>query len=323
MHQRFALLVLLAVLLAACTSDGTDTSADGSDDAVSTTVEASQENVTTSAPTETAETVQDDKQAGAAETEEVPGALPVSDEWEELKEKWFVWGVASDDSLNVRSAPGIEADVVTTIAHNEGDVTRFSEVVFVGETRWTPVAIPGGAGWVSLEFLRPTPSVTNPEISGDRTIGAATLEAVIEAMDSPAALAEFVGDDGLLVSPQQFIDEYTQLVSKADLQNNANQSRVWGSEPGSGEVIESSLADFLAASGGGPAFTSTEAIGFDTVISSGSAINNIASVFPEATTVEFLHTGTAYFGGLDWQSTTLVFNADEELVAIANGEWSP
>lgn len=325
MTTRFPLFLAGALLLGACSGSGTDTDAADGNGATSETTSLPVETTTEAQaePDAPADDAKADEPAEPAVPESVDGAVEVEADWEELEERWFVWGVASDDTLNVRAEPGVDAEVLTTLAHNNGEVVRYSEVVFVGDTRWTPVAIGGGAGWVALDFLRPLPSVVTPEISGERTVSSATLEAVIEALDSPAALAAYVGDDGLTLSPQQFIDESTQRVTAADLTGNVDDVRVWGSEPGSGETIESSIADFLVGIGGGTSFTSTEAVGFDTTISSGSIINNIEAFFPGATTVEYLHNGTAWFGGLDWQSTTLVFNDADELIAIAQGAWAP
>lgn len=325
MTNRFPVFLAAALLLGACSGSGTDTDAADGNGVVSETTSAPADTTIDSQTEPDAPEVdaKADEPAEPAVPEPVDGAVEVQADWEELEERWFVWGVASDDTLNVRAEPGVDGEVLTTLVHNDGEVVRYSEVVFVGETRWTPVAIGGGAGWVALDFLRPLPSVVAPEISGEQTISIATLEAVIEALDSPAALAAYVGDDGLTLSPQQFIDDATQTVTGADLTGNVDDVRVWGSEPGSGDTIESSVADFLVAVAGGTSFTSTEAIGFDTVISSGSIINSIEAVFPNSIRVEYLHNGTAWFGGLDWQSTTLVFNAEEELVAIAQGAWSP
>ena len=111
-------------------------------------------------------------------------------------------------------------------------------------------------------------------------------------------------------------------MARSELTDSPNQVRVWGTEDGEGGEIESSIGEFLTAIAGSAAITSTEAIGFDTTISSGNLINNIATTFPDARVVEYYFGGTTFFGGSDWESVTFVFDDTDKLLAIALGAWT-
>ena len=253
---------------------------------------------------------------------EIDGALPIDPEWEELAERWFVWGVDEDDVLNVRAAPGATSEVLTALGPDERDVVRFSEVAKVGATDWTPVAIPGGAGWVALRFIKPNPSVAPPIVEGVPMVDGALLDEVLAVIGDPEALAAFVGDEGLVISPYQFVAPDSVKLTADELSTTGADVRVWGERDGVGGPIEATLDQFLADVAGSTALTSTEQIGHDEVLSSGNVINNIALTFPDARVVEYYFGGTEFFVGLDWASVSLVFADDDSLMAIVLGEWT-
>jgi hypothetical protein len=247
-----------------------------------------------------------------------------------LDERWFVYGIADDDSLNVRSGPGMENEVIFSLARDADQLGRYGEVVFIGDDRWTPIELgesPGESiGWANLGFLRPMPLVDEPVIVGIVNLDEVTVAAVVEALDDPATLAAFVGPDGVVVATEPAIQGTEEVLTVGDLLGDTSLIRVWGSEPGTGNPIEWSIADYLSAIRGSTALTSTDTIGYGQQIGSGNIPNTIDDAFPDDDWVEFHFAGTIYYAGLDWQSVTLVFdNSGDQLVlrAIVSAAWAP
>jgi Bacterial SH3 domain len=62
--------------------------------------------------------------------------------------------VAPDDTLNIRSEPGVESSVVGTLQPTQSGLTRTGKTSSVGEETWVEIQNPGGGtGWVNTDFL--------------------------------------------------------------------------------------------------------------------------------------------------------------------------
>jgi hypothetical protein len=64
-----------------------------------------------------------------------------------------VAGVAPDDSLNVRTGPGVGNPVLGTIPPDATDIRITGDVASVSNSRWAPVAYDELVGWVNLRYL--------------------------------------------------------------------------------------------------------------------------------------------------------------------------
>lgn len=74
-----------------------------------------------------------------------------------------VVGVAADDVLNVRSAPGVDADIVATLAPLAADVVATGSVRQLPRSFWAEVEADDTTGWANVAFLAylgPTDDVT-------------------------------------------------------------------------------------------------------------------------------------------------------------------
>lgn len=90
----------------------------------------------------------------AAEPDTEPPAVRYD---EELRANWDVTGVADDDMLNVRDAPGVVGAIVATLAHDAAELESTGRIAHVGEQLWREVVVPGdGVGWVSAAYLTET-----------------------------------------------------------------------------------------------------------------------------------------------------------------------
>ena len=70
--------------------------------------------------------------------------------------------VPADDVLNVRSGPGVENEVVTTLAPTATGVALTGNEAQVGSSTWVKIVTDDGTGWVNEQFLAEPDSPANP-----------------------------------------------------------------------------------------------------------------------------------------------------------------
>lgn len=254
-------------------------------------------------------------------------AIAVDPSWRLRPQSFIVWGVSPGDVLNVRTAPGASHPVVATLAPGARGVRLYDATRVVGDARvWSPVQVASGAGWVNLAYLRPQgPDV--PAVRGTRTDALATAaESVRRAMaaaDFPA-LAELV-DSGAGVSIEGTVVTAAQVRAAA----SDPTVRTWGFQPATDIPVRATLAEQVRAVAGRTALTSPDVIGFDVRISGpgGIVTDCVAECFPGGHRVEYHYSGSpGEFGGLDWDSVTLVFalqGTGPKLVGLVGDQWEP
>lgn len=157
-----AAVAVLALIASACgdDTDSTDTTvatttslaatsttlaATSTTDAPATTTTAST-TTTTAAPTTTTSST-----TAVATTTTLPGE-PI-DVPPRRGDIVGVVGVAHDDVLNVRAAPGIDQAIVATLDPLEDDVLVLGNARSLPNSIWTQVEIDGVTGWASITFL--------------------------------------------------------------------------------------------------------------------------------------------------------------------------
>ena len=304
-------------------SNGSEEAADGGDPETTQTAETTPELEDTDEPASTTEPPES-SEPGDAEADHDSG-LDVDPAWEKREALWFVWNVEPDDVLNVRAEPDAESAVLAELAHDARGITRYSEEVVNGDTAWGVVESDGRTGWVALRFLRPEPSTVEQINEPPSALLPGTMQTMQGALGDRAALAEYVGPNGLLLSPDGFVSNDDVVLSADDIAMSG-PSRIWGVEAGSGASIEMTVDDYFEWLRGSTALTSTEVTSYDAVVGQGSTINNIDQFFPGSSTVEYHHGGTSYYGGLDWESVRFVFDLGGDapvLLAIVSDAWTP
>jgi hypothetical protein len=139
---------------------------------------------------------------------------------EEPRANWDVTGVATDDVLNVRDAPGTEGAIIATLAHDQAELESTGRIADVGDQLWREVVVPGdGVGWVNAAYLTETaPPATvrydeEPRANWDVT-GVATDD-VLNVRDAPgtegAIIATLAHDQAELESTGRIADVGDQL----------------------------------------------------------------------------------------------------------------
>ncbi|HSJ28767.1 MAG TPA: SH3 domain-containing protein [Acidimicrobiia bacterium] len=138
MKRATMLFAVLSLALAAC---------GGGDSAATTTTEASTTTTTTTQP-ETTTTTQPDT---TTTTPELPGE-PI-DFGPREGDTLAVIGVAHDDVLNLRAAPGADQDIVAEIPNLYDDLTALGNTRDLGDAFWIEVDFEGTTGWVHMSFI--------------------------------------------------------------------------------------------------------------------------------------------------------------------------
>lgn len=101
--------------------------------------------------------------------------------------------------------------------------------------------------------------------------------------------------------------------------------RLWGYFDGSGEPINLTFADYFKRFVGDRDWTAAPQVAYNNIIGQGNTLINIRDVYPHAIYVEAHYPGTEKYGGMDWSSLRLVFEAKGNtwyLVGIVHDQWT-
>ncbi len=164
------------------TSSGAETTSAASTSAPSTS--APEAPVTTATPSTAAPTT-------AAPTTAPPTTLP-GEEFDfgpQAGDVLAVVGVQHDDVLNVRHIPGLDGEIIATLAPHADGVVAEGRTRFLPQSIWYQVTVGGTTGWASASFLGVL-GVTDDataeivDLAGDTPIA----ETLIDLADDIAAL---------------------------------------------------------------------------------------------------------------------------------------
>ncbi len=205
-------------------------------------------------PAQASEPAVDDASPGAA----LPGE-PIDFFFSDGDELAVV-GVAADDVLNVRAAPGTDADIVTTLAPLATDVIATGAVRQLPRSFWAEVEADGTRGWASVAFLAylgPTDDVTEQvrDDLGDATTAETMLDlgtAVAETRASTDPPSTITIVDGPMVGD---LGEITlDVIGLGDDAQAGVRLAVFGQplESGDGFDLKSVEETALCARGGSP-----------------------------------------------------------------------
>ncbi len=250
----------------------------------------------------------------------------MSPETEEGLRPRAVIGVATDDVLNVRSAPDPNAEIVDTLGWASLGVDITDETRSVESGSWRRLADPDR--WVNEAFLTP---VEGTSVPGGLFYPTVTSVRAGLSLDRPAGRLSdhlaFMSGHEIVVSPDGFIDPDDQRLTVDQLAraDGATDDLRWGLEDGTGDPIEMSILEYFDQLARNPALTDTDRVSIDLRIGSGNTVDNLATAFPDATVVELHYSGDAENPEFTWSSVRLAFERDGDgwvLVAIASDSWT-
>ncbi len=143
--------------------------------------------------------------------------------------------VTSDDTLNVRSGPGVDFGVVGELAPDAGGIRMSGSGQAVSASTWVPIKADGLDGWVNSRFL--TETAVNFCEDEEVTQLLADLRAAIAEQDG-RQLAQLIHPErgirihtawwnpGVIITAEEIADLFSSSVSLD-----------WGVEDGSGQTI--------------------------------------------------------------------------------------
>lgn len=144
-----------------------------------------------------------------------------------------------------------------------------------------------------------------------------------------AALSKVIAPEGkLLFSPYGHIDSASALkFTGAELSRAFREKKKinWGKYDGSGKPILLNPDEYFGKFVCNIDFSKYDSIRANSVIARGNSLNNLSTVFPGCTFVEYYHKGTAEMSGLDWYTLRLVYatiNGKRYLVAVIHDQWT-
>ncbi len=235
-----------------------------------------------------------------------------------------VVGVERDDVLNIREGPGVENPSVATIPPYGTNIEVTGEGVKVTNSTWVPVNYQGEKGWVNSYYLAEQVGQADPQLLEKSNQVLLALK-----IKDFSTLASFVHPEKCLCfSPYPTIQPQDLVFCPSQIENLAsdNTQYMWGRFDGSGKPIRMTFSQYYDRFIYDVDFAHAEMIGFNQIIGTGNAINNIHEFFPQAVFVEYHFSGMdPQYGGMDWRSLRLVFekqNHEWYLVCIVHGEWT-
>lgn len=244
---------------------------------------------------------------------------------------YAVVGIALDDELNLRAAPGAGQAVVSTIPPYASGLQVTGRGRRAGSAIWAPLSYQGLEGWANSAYLaRQVGQVSEPV-----AMRAAAIIQAVRAKDLDALSQSVHPQKGVRFSPYPYVvigsdsESGADLVfSAAELPSLAEDPTVyqWGTYDGSGEPIQMTFNEYWERFVYDADFAQPHLIGFDEAIGQGNMINNIAQVYAQGIVIEYHFRGfDPAYEGLDWRSLRLVLEEHGEtwaLVGIVHAEWT-
>lgn len=257
-----------------------------------------------------------------------PTSPPRGTLWPEIVEGTYaVVGVALDDELNVRSAPGADQEIVGALPPYATGVQVAGSGRQVGSSIWAPLSHQGLEGWANSAYLARQVGQASEPVAMQ---AAAIIQAI--ALQDLEALSQYVHpEQGVRFSPYPYVvtGEEGDLVFSSDALPALGEDPTvyhWGVSDGSGEPIELTFNEYWARFVYDADYRQPQWIGFDEPIGQGNTINNIPEVYPQGVMVEYHFEGfDPSFEGLDWRSLRLVLEEQDGawyLVGIVHAEWT-
>lgn len=184
-----------------------------------------------------------------AATATTPATLPPATEpatEPESEARYEVAFVTSDDTLNVRSGPGVDYDVVAELPPQAGGIVVEPEgATLVTGSLWTPIDTDRASGWVNSQFL--TQSVSTEIFCSDPAVSdlISTLQQAIEEEDGRLLASLVHPNRDLRIHHDWWNPPVIYNGGSVDTLFDDPTSISWGYEDGSGLPIEGSFTEVM------------------------------------------------------------------------------
>lgn len=181
-----------------------------------------------------------------------------------------------------------------------------------------------------LEKLLVEEPEEEPEMTSSSLLATAIdVMELIELQDFVAVSTYVDPTLGLLFSPYSYIDLGSDLwFTPSQVANLMSDPLLytWGNYDGSGDPITTNFIGYYNEFVYDETYASPHIIGNNVLIGTGNMINNLYSVYPTASFVEFHFTGfDPTYAGMDWTSIRLIFenvSGTWKLIGIEHDNWT-
>lgn len=208
--------------------------------------------------------------------------------------------VESDDTLNVRSGPGVENGVVGELAPTANNIRITGAGQQVAGSTWVPIATSNLTGWVNGRFL-------TSQISSDQFCNSEAVDRLIDELQTAVAnqnsdqLAALIHPErGLRVRVSWWNPE-VRFAGNGRLNLFSDSTRYdWGTEDGTGDLINGSFSDVIV-----PLLqqdlVAAEQRGCNEILNGGSAgFIQLPDGYAQTNYVSLYRPGSEQFAGMDW-----------------------
>jgi len=240
---------------------------------------------------------------------------------------YAVINVFPDDTLNIRSGPGVENDVVGMLQPNQTGLTRTGKSSSVGDETWVEIQNPsGGTGWVNADFL--TEYVAPASFCADARVKTLidNLESAVLAPNDDILASLIHSLHGLDVRLWRYgtVANYTQEEAAWVLESDYEVN--WGPAPGSGEDTLGTFSDAILPKLQ-EVFSAVYNLHCNDTLD--LATFSVEPWPPEYANINFYTVykpGSEQYGGLDWRAWTVgveYVDGQPYLFALIHYQWEP
>ena len=237
----------------------------------------------------------------------------------------IVSGVAEDDVLNLRAAPGASNDIVGELPPGTSPVVWLGPATRVGRTDWLEVRYEQLTGWASARFLV---CGLTPE-KAEAQVGARAREVVgALAHRDMTTFARYVHPKlGVRFSPYANVEPMQDVLLRADQIPTAfadDRERLWGHFDGTGDAIEMTFAEYFDAFVYNRDYADVPDIAYNRRIGIGNTIDNTLEVYGKGVVVEYFSPGNDP-EGMSWSSLRIVFMQHDGVsfvVGLIHDQWT-
>ena len=210
--------------------------------------------------------------------------------------------VAGNDELNVRSAPGVNNEIVGTLAPTANNVQIVGAGELVSGSTWVPIVAGDVAGWVNGRFLTTNidPNTFCQDVNAQVALQA--FRTAVAAQDGSALTQLIHPERGLRIHRHWWNPELRFAGSDIPALFSSSDDLEWGIADGTGDPIIGSFSEVIL-----PLlqehFVTTEAFACDEILQGGTAgIVQLPDGYQQQNFYSFHFPGTDEFSGWDWGS---------------------
>lgn len=240
---------------------------------------------------------------------------------------YAVINVFPDDTLNIRSGPGVGNNIVGKLQPNQSGLMRTGKSSSVGEDTWVEIQNPGGGtGWVNADFL--TQYVAPASFCADARVNTLidNLESAVLAPNDDILASLIHSLHGLDIRLWRYgtVANYTQDEAAWVLESEYEVN--WGPAPGSGENTLGTFSDAILPKLQ-DVFSAVYNLHCNDTLD--LATFSVEPWPPEYANINFYTVykpGTEQYGGLDWGAWTVgveYVDGQPYLFALIHYQWEP